>query len=186
MALAREPSWPADELHACEAGRQLTADSTPNWLGNVALELALSRMNGEEIAMKPPPLFRDRPRAVQIILGGVVPLAFGAVVGVVVGISAGGYWALAGLASLGGVVAGFEHQDGWGGADRGLVGGSLFGTGLLVAHAIAGTHAKVSLGSFPPLLIVIDAIVGILLGAIGGRLARAIWHRPGVISSATE
>jgi len=75
------------------------------------------------------------------------------------------------------VLAGFEHQDGWGGADRGLVGGVLFGTGLLVAHAIAGTHAKVSLGGFPPLLIVIDGIFGMFLGALGGRLARGMRER---------
>jgi hypothetical protein len=125
----------------------------------------------------PAPLFRDRPRPIQIILGGVVPFAFGAVVGVVIGISSGAYWALAGVAGIGGVLAGLEHRDGWGGADRGLVGGALFGTGLLIAHAIAGTEAKVSLGSFPPFLIVIDAIVGIFLGAIGGRIARATRRR---------
>ena|SRR5438552_414074 len=135
--------------------------------------------------MHMPPLFRDRPRAFQIIVGGVVPLAFGAVVGVVLGISSGAYWGLAGLAALGGVLAGFEHRDGWGGADRGLVGGALFGTGVLVAHAIAGTHAKVSLGSFPPLLIVIDAIIGAVLGAIGGRLARSAREREGVTLSST-
>ena len=135
--------------------------------------------------MNMPPLFRDRPRAFQIVLGGVVPFAFGAVVGVVVGVSSGAYWGLAALAAIGGVLAGFEHQDGWGGADRGLVGGALFGTGLLVAHAIAGTHAKVSLGSFPPLLVVIDALVGIFLGAIGGRLARAARERAGVALSST-
>jgi hypothetical protein len=135
--------------------------------------------------MHMPPLFRDRPRALQIILGGLVPLAFGAVVGVVLGISAGAYWGLAGLAALGGVLAGFEHRDGWGGADRGLVGGALFATGLLAAHAIAGTHAHASLGSFPPLLVVLDAIVGSVLGAIGGRLARAARERAGVALSST-
>ena len=123
--------------------------------------------------MQMPTLFRDRPRPIQIVLGGCVPVAFGAVVGIVLGISAGVYWALA-------VLAGFEHQDGWGGADRGLVGGVLFGTGLLVAHAIAGTDAKVSLGGFPPLLIVIDGIFGMLLGALGGRLARGVRERQAV------
>jgi hypothetical protein len=127
--------------------------------------------------MQMPTLFRDRPRPIQIVLGGCVPVAFGAVVGIVLGISAGVYWALAVLAGLGAVLAGFEHQDGWGGADRGLVGGVLFGTGLLVAHAIAGTHAKVSLGGFPPLLIVIDGIFGMFLGALGGRLARGMRER---------
>ena len=119
--------------------------------------------------MQAPTLFRDHPRPVQIALGGAVPLVFGAVVGIVLGVSSGAYWALSVLAALGAIVAGLEHQDGWGGADRGLVGGAIYALGILLAHAIAGTHAKVSLGGFPPLLIVIDAIAGMLLGAIGGR-----------------
>jgi hypothetical protein len=135
--------------------------------------------------MHTPTLFRDRPRPVQIVLGGAVPLAFGAVVGIVLGVSTGAYWGLAALAALGAVLAGFEHEDGWGGADRGLAGGALFGLGLLVAHAIAGTHAKVSLGSFPPLLIVIDAIIGMFLGALGGRLGRAMRERDHVAEKAT-
>jgi hypothetical protein len=135
--------------------------------------------------MHTPTLFRDRSRTFQVIVGGVVPLLFGAVVGIVVGVTSGGYWALAALAALGGVLAGLEHRDGWGGADRGLVGGALFGLGVVVAHAIAGTHAKVSLGSFPPFVIVIDAIVGMLLGALGGRLARSLRRRPGAALHST-
>lgn len=127
--------------------------------------------------MQMPTLFRDRPRPLQIVLGGAVPLAFGAVVGVVLGASAGVYWALSALAGLGAVLAGFEHQDGWGGADRGLVGGAVFGLGVLLAHWITGTHAKVSLGGFPPFLIVIDAIAGMFLGALGGRIARGMRER---------
>src|SRR3954454_2159365 len=123
--------------------------------------------------MHTPTLFRDRPRSVQVILGGVVPLAVGAVAGIMVGIAAGAYWAVAVLAGVGGVLAGLEHRDGWAGADRGLVGAALYVIGLLVAHAIAGTDATVSLGSFPPLLAVVTAIIGMLLGALGGRLGRA-------------
>jgi hypothetical protein len=48
---------------------------------------------------------------------------------------------------------------------------------LLLVHALAGTHAKVSLGSFPPFLIVITAIAGMLLSAIGGRTARVMRER---------
>jgi hypothetical protein len=134
--------------------------------------------------MQAPMLFRDRPRPVQIALGGAVPLLFGAVVGVVLGVSVGGYWGLSALAALGAIVAGLEHRDGWGGADRGLVGGAIYALGILLAHAIAGTHAKVSLGGFPPLLIVIDAIAGMFLGAIGGRLARAVRERDTVVEKA--
>jgi hypothetical protein len=135
--------------------------------------------------MHTPTLFRDRPRPVQIVLGGAVPFVFGAIVGIIIGVSAGVYWALAVLAGLGAVLAGFEHQDGWGGADRGLAGGALFGLGILLAHAIAGTHAKVSLGGFPPLLIVIDAIFGMLLGALGGRIARGMRERRELVGKAT-
>jgi hypothetical protein len=123
--------------------------------------------------MPQPVLFRDRPRPVQIALGGVVPAATGALAGVLVGASTTAYWIVAILAGVGGFLSGFEHQDGWGGADRGLVGGAIYGASLLIAHAIAGTHAKVSLRSFPPLLAVVTAILGMLLAALGGRLARA-------------
>jgi hypothetical protein len=126
-----------------------------------------------------PPLFRDRPRSVQVILGGVIPGALGALAGVMVGVSAGAYWAVGAVAAVGGVLAGLEHRDGWGGADRGVVGGALYGIGLLVAHAIAGTEATVSLGSFPPLLAVVTAIIGMLLGALGGRIARGMRERAG-------
>jgi hypothetical protein len=132
--------------------------------------------------MYSPVPFRDRPRPVQIVIGGIVPAAIGALAGVLIGVSTGAYWAVAILAGVGGFIAGFEHQDGWGGADRGLVGGAIYGTFLLVAHAIAGTHAKVSLGSFQPLFAVGTAIIGMLLGAAGGRVARAMRRT----SAATE
>src|SRR5260370_20796810 len=127
--------------------------------------------------MLDPVLFRDRPRPVEMVLGGVVRAANGALVGVLVGVSTTAYWIVAILAGVGGFLSGFEHQDGWGGADRGLVGGAIYGASLLIAHAIAGTHAKVSLGSFPPLLVVVTAILGMLLAALGGRLARALRER---------
>ena len=122
-------------------------------------------------------LFRNRSRATQIVLGGVIPAIVGALAGVLVGASVSAYWVVAIAGALGSVLAGLEHQDGWGGADRGLVGGAIYGTALLVAHAIAGTHAKVSLGSFPPLLAVVTAIAGMLLCAAGGRIARFLRER---------
>jgi hypothetical protein len=117
-----------------------------------------------------PPLLSERSQNARIVLAVVVPFLFGAVLGVVVGISAGVYWALAALAAIGAVLAGLEHPDARSGARRGLLAGALFGAGLLIAHAIAGTDAKVSLGSFPPLLIVIDALIGALLAGLGGLL----------------
>jgi hypothetical protein len=131
--------------------------------------------------MYSPVLLRDRPRPVQIVIAGVIPAVIGALAGVLIGASTGAYWAVAALAAIGGFIAGFEHQDGWGGADRGLAGGLIYGTALLVAHAIAGTHAKVSLGSFPPLLAVVTGIIGMLIGAAGGRVARFQRERTGTV-----
>jgi hypothetical protein len=129
--------------------------------------------------MYEPTLFRDRARPAQIVIGGVVPAVFGAVAGILIGVSTGAYWAFAAVAAVGTVIAGFEHQDGWGGADRGLAAGAIYGAALLIAHAIAGTEAKVSLGKFPPLLAVITAIAGMLLCAVGGRIARLLRERGG-------
>ena len=127
--------------------------------------------------MYEPILFRDRERPAQIVLGGVVPAIAGAIAGVLIGASSSGYWAWGALAAIGAIVGGFEHGDGWDAADRGLIAGAIYGVALLLVHALAGTHAKVSLGSFPPLLIVITAIAGMLLSAIGGRTARAMRQR---------
>jgi hypothetical protein len=133
--------------------------------------------------MHEPVLFRDRSRPAQIVLGGLIPAAIGALAGVMIGVSVGVYWGIAVLAAIGSVVSGFEHQDGWGGADRGLAAGAIYGAALLIAHAIAGTHAKVSLGSFPPLLVVITAIAGMLLCALGGRIARMRRARGGTVAA---
>ena len=127
-----------------------------------------------------PVLFRDRSRVAQVILGGVVPAAVGVLAGVLVGVSSAAYWVVAILAGVGAFIAGFEHLDGWGGADRGFFGGAIYGTALLVTHQLVGTTAKVSLGSFPPLLAVLTAIIGMFLGAAGGRIARAQRERAGI------
>jgi hypothetical protein len=136
--------------------------------------------------MEASPLFRERPRSTQILLGLVVPTAIGALAGVFLGISAGAYWAIGLIAFVGGILAGFEHADGWDGADRGLVGGTLYGTGLLVAHAIAGTDAKVQLPGFEPILVLVTAIIGVVLGSIGGRIRGAAMERRGLPAPPTR
>jgi hypothetical protein len=139
-----------------------------------------------ERLMQNSPLFRERPRSVQVILGLVVPTALGAVAGVLLGVSATAYWVIGLIAFVGGILAGFEHADGWDGADRGLVGGTLYGTGLLVAHAIAGTDAKVSLPGFAPVLIIFAAIIGMLLGALGGKIRGSAMQRRGLPAPPTR
>ena len=127
------------------------------------------------------PLFRNRPRNLQIILGGVLPVIVGVVAGVLIGASSAAYWIWALIAALGAFLSGFEHRDGWGGADRGFFGGAFYGVALLVTHAIVGTHAKVSLGSFPPFLAVVTALVSMLLAAASGRIARIERAKDGIV-----
>jgi hypothetical protein len=136
--------------------------------------------------VRPAPLFSERSRPVQIVIGGVVPALFGAITGLALGASAALYWVLSLLALIGGVLAGFEHRDGWGGADRGLVGGTLFGTFLLIAHAISGADAEVKLPGFEPILVLFTAIFGVLAGALGGRLRRAFIARQPVAEPSTS
>ncbi len=136
--------------------------------------------------MEASPLFRERPRSVQVFLGLVAPLILGAVAGVLLGISAGAYWAIGVIATVGGILAGFEHADGRDGATRGLVGGTLYGTGLLIAHGIAGTDAKVSLPGFAPILVLVTAIIGMVLGTIGGRIRGAAMERRGLPAPPTR
>jgi hypothetical protein len=129
-----------------------------------------------------PPLFRERPREIQILLGGVIPAIAGAIAGVLVGASEVAYYLFGLLAAVGSVVAGLEHVDGWGGADRGFFAGLIYGIALLLMHWIVGTHAKVSLGGFPPFLAVLTAIIGMFLSAAGGRYARLRRKRLGIVT----
>jgi hypothetical protein len=136
--------------------------------------------------MQASPLFRERPRSTQVVLGLVVPTALGAVAGVLLGVSAAAYWVIGVIAFVGGILAGFEHADARDGAVRGLVGGTLYGGGLLIAHAIAGTDAEVELPDFAPILVVVTAILGVLLGALGGWIRGGAMRRRGLPAPPTR
>jgi uncharacterized membrane protein len=119
-----------------------------------------------------PTPFRERSENTQAWLAIFIPLLFGAVVGVVLGTSATWYWILLALATIAALLSGLEHAEVKEAAGRGALAGAMFGLGILAAHQLAGTDAQVSLGSFPPLLIVIDAIAGALLASLGCWLSR--------------
>jgi hypothetical protein len=116
------------------------------------------------------PLFSTRSPAAQLVGALVIPAVFGAICGVVLGSSASAYWALQGLGAIGGVLGGMEHASAADGADRGLLGGLVFGSFLLLAHAIDGRAAQASLGEWPGLLLVFTSVAGALLGALGGAI----------------
>jgi hypothetical protein len=117
--------------------------------------------------------FAQRSEGQKVIIGAVIPALVGALAGFLVGASAAGYWVVALLAAVGAFLGGFEHSDGWDAADRGFFGGVIYGTTLLLVHQLIHNDAKVSLGSFPPFLVVITALAGTLLSAAGGRVAQA-------------
>ena len=123
-----------------------------------------------------PPLLEERTRAVQLVLVVVIPAIYGAITGYVLGVSEGTYLVLSLLAVLGGIGAGFDHLGAAAGAKRGLAGGVIFGASVLIAHEIHGATAKADLPDPAILLVVITAVLGVALGALGGYL-RARSHR---------
>jgi hypothetical protein len=116
-----------------------------------------------------PPAFEDRPPAVQIVLGIVVPVVFGAITGLVLGWSEIGYLILALLGIAGGYFAGLEHRGGEEGLVRGIVGGLLFGSFILFANELHGEEPKAHLPDPESGLVVITVVFGAVLGWLGGR-----------------
>jgi hypothetical protein len=116
-----------------------------------------------------PPLLSSHPPGTQIVLAIVVPAVFGVICGILLGISEPAYVVLSLLAIGGGYFAGLEHRDASEGAIRGLNGGLLFGVFILFAHEFADTEAKAELPEPAILLVVITTVLGVILGALGGR-----------------
>ena len=56
-----------------------------------------------------------------------------------------------------------------GGALRGLAGGLLFGGFILIAYRVSGAEAEAELPHPEVLLVVITTVLGVALGALGGR-----------------
>jgi hypothetical protein len=115
-------------------------------------------------------LLKERSNALEAIIVVVVPTVFGILTGIMLGISEIGYLVMSLLGILGGLVAGMEHEYGLEGFYRGLLGGLLFGTAILLAHGIADTEPKAHLPDPEILVVLITAVFGAGLGALGGRM----------------
>ena len=125
------------------------------------------------------PLLADRPSGERAFIVLVLPALAGAICGVLLGISGGLYTVLTLVAILGGIAAGYDHATASEGALRGIAGGALFGTFILLAHAVAGTHAKAKLPEPHIVLPIATALISIVLGAVGGALrARSLRAAP--------
>src|SRR3954470_15593916 len=118
-------------------------------------------------------LLRTRPLPLQLVLAGVVPIAFGALCGWLLGESKTLYLILSLLAIAGGYLAGQEHVGWKEGALRGLVGGLLFGGSILLVHEATGKAPKADVPDPKIILVAITTVAGVILGAMGGRRRKA-------------
>jgi len=126
--------------------------------------------------LKHSPLFSTLPRSTQVQLASG-PLLFGMVCGFLLEATAGGYWVVSTVGLLGAVSGGMEHSGAPAGARRGLAMGSLFGIGLILAHAIARQGELVTIPHPAGLLILVTSVVGTLFGAAGGAIRSRLERR---------
>jgi hypothetical protein len=117
----------------------------------------------------PPPLLRTWPLGIQLVLAGLTPVVFGLICGAVLRTSGAAFLALQGIGIAGGFWAGLEHAGPWAGAARGVTGGLLFGTCILLGHEVAGGSDQGLLPSPQALQVVITVSLGTLLGTVGAR-----------------
>ncbi|MEA2126279.1 MAG: hypothetical protein QOI80_3061 [Solirubrobacteraceae bacterium] len=119
--------------------------------------------------MKQPTLIDERTTAQEIglIVGG--PMLAGIVAGLALGASEPAYLVISIVAIAGGYLAGMEHAGAVEGFYRGLIGGLLFGTTILLTNAVTGADPKADLPDPAVWLIAITAVFGVLLGTLGGR-----------------
>jgi hypothetical protein len=119
--------------------------------------------------MKLPPLFEHRPFVVQLVGAIVVPVVFGIVTGLALGWNGIVYWILVGpLAIIGGFLGGMEHSGADEGFVRGLLGGLVYGSFVLIGFEIVNTEAKAYLGEPQVGLVFATTLIGGVLGALGG------------------
>ena len=116
-----------------------------------------------------PELLRQRPLVAQVLWPTLIPAAFGALCGWLLGVSEIAYTILTVLAIGGGYFAGFEHNGWKEGAIRGLVGGALFGAFILIVHDATGKSAKAQLPDPHVVLVAFTTVFGVVLGGFGGR-----------------
>lgn len=120
--------------------------------------------------MKLPPPFFERPFWLQVVGGIVVPMVFGILSGFALGWSEILYIVMAGpIAILGGFLAGVEHRETDEAVLRGLIGGLVFGSFILIGHEIMNNEPKAELPDPQSGLVFVTALGGAILGGLGAR-----------------
>jgi hypothetical protein len=121
--------------------------------------------------------FEDLPPAVQVQLATGGAFLFGMVCGFVLSEGKTGWILLQLVAAVGGFAAGLDHATPRQGALRGLVGGLLFGLGILLADAITDKAPVADVPDPLAILVVLTTFFGAALGALGGLVGRRLRAR---------
>ena len=121
--------------------------------------------------------FEELPPAVQVQLATGGAFLFGMVCGFVLSEGKTGWILLQLIAAVGGFLAGFDHAGPRDGAIRGLVGGLLFGLGILLADAITDKAPVADVPDPLAILVVLTTVLGSGLGALGGLEGRRLRAR---------
>jgi hypothetical protein len=111
------------------------------------------------------------------LLAAVVPAAFGALCGWVLGKNEIAYLVLSGIALVGAYIAGREHLNRWEAALRGAVAGAFFGGFILLVHDATGDPAKADLPDPEILLVAVTVGVSIVAGAFGASDRKRLEER---------
>ena len=129
--------------------------------------------------MKLPQPFNERPFALQVAGGIVVPMVFGLLTGFALGWNEIVYYIMAvPLAIGGGFLAGIEHRAADEAALRGAIGGLVFGSFILLGLEIVNNEPKAHLGDPQAGLVFVTTLGGALLGALGGYWRMRQERRP--------
>jgi hypothetical protein len=116
-----------------------------------------------------PVLLSDRPDGQGLVVAMVVPILFGVLAGWLLGVSEIGYLVVSVVAIGGGYFAGLEHDYAIDGVYRGMLGGLLFGSSILITHGLIDKEPKAELPDPEALVIAITAGAGTILGWLGAR-----------------
>jgi hypothetical protein len=119
-----------------------------------------------------PPLLSERPPVLRYALTCLTPALAGFATGATLGIGLAAWIVANVIATLGGLGAGFEHDERAEAARRGATGGAIFGLSLVLADALVVTDRAAAIANPAILQALVTTTIGTLL-ALAGTTIRA-------------